>query len=132
MSSQNRWHGKTFTLRSKNISNGHQCCVDGSGSQTYQRKDCWCKDATCKTCGKQRHLANVCRSGNTQTPRQGSPKTRAPKALAKVQGKVEAREKAKERIEHLKHVHAVEKDTRSHCRSRLVHGCSRHCRGLSL
>ena len=44
------------------------------GSQTHQRKDCWYKDATCKTCGKQGHLAKVCRSGNTQTPRQGSPK----------------------------------------------------------
>ena len=27
------------------------------GSQVYQRKDCWYKDATCKTCGKQGHLA---------------------------------------------------------------------------
>ena len=26
------------------------------GSQTHQRKDCWCKDATCKTCGKQGHV----------------------------------------------------------------------------
>ena len=44
------------------------------GSQTHQRKDCWHKDATCKTCGKRGLLAKVCRSGNAQTPRHGSPK----------------------------------------------------------
>ena len=58
---------------------GHHCFVDrcrsqSCGSQTHQRKDCWYKDATCKTRGKQGHLAKVCKSGNTQTPRQRSSK----------------------------------------------------------
>ena len=39
-----------------------------------REKNCWYKDVTCKTCGEQGHLAKVCRGGNTQTPRQGSPK----------------------------------------------------------
>ena len=59
--------------------NGNRAVLTGSkcqscGSQTHQRNDCWYKDETCKTCGKRRHLAKVCRRGNAQTPRNGSPK----------------------------------------------------------
>ena len=43
-------------------------------SKTHQWDDCWYKDDTCKTCGKRGHLANICRSENAQTPRNGSPK----------------------------------------------------------
>ena len=42
------------------------------GSQTHQRNDCWYKDETCKTCGKRRYLAKLCRNGNAQTPTHAS------------------------------------------------------------
>ena len=97
--------------------NGQQCCVD-----RCKMPELW-KPNTSKKGTKMRLarlVANkdtwqVCRSGNTQTPRQGSPK-----GTGKGSGK-EA--KAKERIEHLKHVYAVERqDTQKQiANSRLQH-----------
>ena len=89
---------------------GDKC--QNCGSQAHQRNDCWYKDETCKTCGKRGHWAKVCRSGNAQTPRHGN-----------LQGKVQAKAKAKARNEHLKHVCVVaRKDTRKQtANSRLRH-----------
>ena len=85
-------HNLSSTLTT---TNGHQCCVDRCKmpelwNPDASETDCWYKDATCKTCGKQGHLAKVCRSGNTQTSRQGAPRA---KGSGKGSGKGKGRAK---------------------------------------
>ena len=125
--SEHRWHGKTFRLKSQNIS--LQSIINGHHNQWtaallhIRRNDCGYKDETCKTCGKRGHVAKICRVVTHRQQEHGSPKGTGKgsgKGPSKCKGKKRTPDTVcdveKRKVGHLREVcritntHEIEKD----------------------
>ena len=104
--------------------NGHQCCVDKCKMPEFWKPNTSEKGLLVQRCDLQdMWKTRTLGKGMSTWKRTNTETNKAPRALAKVEGKVQAKAKARQRIEHLKHACVVEgQGTRNQtANSRLLH-----------